>query len=68
MEEREMMKDFTKRQFDQACIRWGFTPELMGYYNVGNGVCVNVLNAGDKRRDRLDYLIRESKKAWGRSL
>jgi hypothetical protein len=33
----------------------------MGYYEVGNGLEVSVLNAGTSRRDQLAYLIRKSK-------
>lgn len=60
------MRDLTKTQFDAACKRYGFKPEMLGYYNVGNGVCVNVLNAGDRKRDRLSYLIKQSEKAEAR--
>jgi hypothetical protein len=56
-------RDLTKTQFGKACARYGFKAEFMGYYDVGNGWCVNVLNAGDRRRDRLAYLIKQSELA-----
>lgn len=56
-------RDLTKAQFARACARYGFRAEFMGYYDVGNGVRANVLNAGDRRRDRLAYLIKQSERA-----
>ena len=56
-----MTRDMTKRQFDEACRRHGFKPEgFLGYHDLGDGLSVSVLNAGDNRRARLAYLVRES--------
>jgi hypothetical protein len=56
-------RDLTKRQFDAACARRGFKASgFMGYYEIGHGTSVSVLNAGDNRRARLAYLIRECAK------
>jgi hypothetical protein len=61
---REMKRDMTEKQFLSACARYGFKRQgFMGYYDVGNGLHVSVLNAGMRRRDWLSYLIRESEKA-----
>lgn len=56
-------RDLTKAQFDAACERRGFKREFMGYFNVGYGLSVYARNAGDRRREQLAYLIRESEKA-----
>ena len=57
-----MTRDMTKAQFRAACERSGFVPEMLGYYRLpipGQHVAVNVLNAGNRRRDRLAYLHSE---------
>ena len=57
-----MSKDMTKAQFDKKAREFGFKPEgFMGYYAlpVEPAVCVSVLNAGDSRRARLAYLLKE---------
>ena len=62
-----MSRDITRKQFDAACARYGFIRQMgMGYYDVGNGVWVSAWNAGDRLRDRLAYLIRESEKVAAR--
>jgi len=53
-----MPRDMTKGQFLQACEKYGFKPlGFLGYYDTGEGHCVSVLNAGDRRRSRLAYLV-----------
>ena len=50
-------RDMTLREFTIACERAGFKREgFMGYYQVGGGLCVSILNAGPRRRDQLAYL------------
>jgi hypothetical protein len=52
-------RDLSARDFHTACARSGFEPEMLGYYRLplpGHHIAVNVLNAGDRRRDRLAYL------------
>ncbi len=54
-----MTRDMTRRQFDAACQRAGFEPELLCYYRLpiaGHHVAVCALNAGNRLRDRLAYL------------
>jgi hypothetical protein len=61
-----MTRDLTERQFNAACARHGFkSRHFMGYYEVGNGLETSVLNAGNRRRDQLAYLIQQSEKAAG---
>lgn len=58
-----MTRDMTRAQFRAACERAGFVPEMLGYYRLpieGHHVAANVLNAGDRRRDRLAYLHAET--------
>lgn len=53
-----MKRDLTAIQFKAAVKRHGFTPVgFMGYYEIGNGLTVSVLNAGPNRRAQLSYLI-----------
>jgi len=57
-------RDITKTQFKVACERRGFKSSgFLGYYDIGHGTSVSVLNAGDNRRARLAYLIQEHDKA-----
>jgi hypothetical protein len=55
-----MSRDMTRREFDAACVRYGFKPQCLGYYDIGNNWHVNKLNGGNRRRDQLAYLIRMS--------
>ena len=60
-----MTRDMTKAQFRAACERAGFVSEMLGYYRLpipGLNIAVNVLNAGDRRRDRLAYLHAETER------
>ncbi len=58
------MRDLTQKQFDAACSRYGFVRQgFLGYYDVGNGTQVSILNAPQSRRAALSYLIRQSEKA-----
>jgi hypothetical protein len=57
-------RDLTKRQFKAACERYGFRPGgFLGYYRITENTSVSVLNAGDRLRDRLAYLIAARDKA-----
>ena len=56
-------RDMTYTQFRAACERAGFIPEMLGYYRLpipGQTIAVNVLNAGDRLRERLAYLHAET--------
>lgn len=61
------MKDLSKRQFARACEKYGFRSKgILGYYDIGNGVCVSVWNAAGKSfhasfRARLAYLLKMRK-------
>ena len=58
------MKDMTKRAFLDACKRRGFKGTgFLGYFEIGNGVSVSVLNAGPTRREQLAYLIQAANRA-----
>ena len=54
-------EDMTKAQFNAACKRHGFhSVGIMGYYSLPETtVSVSILNASDRRRDQLAYLIQE---------
>ena len=58
-------RDMSERQFRAALARYGFTAAgFMGYYNLGipgRRVHASILNAGDRRRDQLAYLLRARK-------
>jgi len=58
-----MTRDMSKRQFDEAAKRNGFTPEgFMGYYELGvegHRCFVSIFNAGSNRRARLAYLLKK---------
>lgn len=61
-----MERDISIKNFHAACKRHGFKPQhILGYYDIGQGACVSILNAGSRRRDQLAYLIREAKKVAG---
>jgi hypothetical protein len=58
-------RDLTRAQFRAACERAGFVPEMLGYYRLpipDQHIAVNILNAGDRRRDRLAYLHAETER------
>ena len=58
------MRDLTKKQFQQACSRHGFkSVGFLGYYDIGGGRSVSVLNAGANRRAQLAYLIKAADEA-----
>jgi len=62
-----MTRDLTQAQFIAACRRYGFEPQLFGYYKLGETpVCVHAPNAGPRRRDQLAYLLAEYEKAQER--
>ena len=55
-------RDMTQRAFDAACERRGFKPHgCFGYYELGaeSRVSVSVFNAGERRRDKLAFLIQQ---------
>lgn len=54
-----MSRDMTQKQFDAALAKHGMQRTgFMGYVKLGvGGVEVSMLNAGDRRRDRLAYLL-----------
>jgi len=55
------MKDLTHNQWNAALSRNGIRPVgFLGYYDIGNGVSVSVLNAGQfaTRRAKLAWLLR----------
>lgn len=56
-------RDMSQSQFDEAVSRHGFKCEgFMGYYKLPapfQNCSVSVLNAGDNRRARLAYLLKE---------
>ena len=56
-------KDMTKAQFRTACEKYGFKPQLfLGYYELpGTNTQVSILNAGNRRRDQLAYLIQQQR-------
>ena len=59
-------RDLTAKQFERALVRHDFTREefsFMGYVcdNV-TGVHICPLNAGDRRRDQLAYLLAQRKR------
>lgn len=57
-------RDMSAKQFAEACERRGFKPAgFMGYYDIGNGRHVSVLNAGHNRRNQLAYLIQNKRLA-----
>lgn len=61
------MRDMSKAAFDAACAKYGFRREgFLGYYQIGHGISVSILNVAPKRRIQLAYLIkcceREEKK------
>lgn len=65
-----MNRDMTKTQFDRRVAELGFRRELMGYYRLPepySNISVCALNAGNRYRDRLAYLLkyveREEQKA-----
>jgi len=63
-----MGRDISKKQFDEACKRHGFTTHgFLGYYNIGYGTEVSILNAGIRKRDQLAYLIQQKDKAKKRN-
>lgn len=57
------MRDITKKYFFDTLEKRGIYHDFCGYYKVTESVCVYAGNAGDKRRARLAYLIKEQKKA-----
>ena len=62
LKRRETMpsRDMSKAEFDRACAKYGFKSRgFLGYYSIGGGREVSVLNAGPRRRDQLAYLIQQ---------
>jgi hypothetical protein len=58
-EEDGVTRDMTKRQFLNALAERGFRLQgFLGYVDLGNGLHVSRLNAGNRLRDQLAYLIR----------
>ena len=56
-------KDISAKRFNTLCQENGFIPEdFWGYYKIGNGVSVSVLNAGSRRRDQFAYLLEMKRK------
>lgn len=54
-----MKRDITEQRFKELCEANGFKSEgFWGYYSIGNGVSVSVLNAGERRRDQFAYLLK----------
>lgn len=55
-------KDMSVGQYHSALDRYGFKPcGFLGYYRMPpphESQSVSVLNAGDRRRDRLAYLLK----------
>lgn len=60
-------RDMTDAQFRAALTRHGMTPQgFMGYVDVGlpnHRLHVSGWNAGDRRRDRLAYLLQKRDEA-----
>ena len=57
-----MARDLTQKQFEAALKRNDIGPrKFFGYHDVGHSVSVSALNAGDRRRDQLAYLIKQKK-------
>jgi len=60
------MRDMSVAQFVEALLSHGMKSQgFMGYVDLGipgRTVCVSYLNAGENRRDRLAYLIREQER------
>jgi hypothetical protein len=58
-------RDLSAAQFAAQCTKLGFKPQgFLGYYDLGlpkAQVCVSVLNAGNRRRDQLAYLLAKRK-------
>ena len=56
-----MSKDLTRRQYESAMKRHGFTARgFMGYWTLPapfQDLSVCSLNAGDRRRDRLKFML-----------
>jgi hypothetical protein len=64
-----MSRDMSRAQFDRECAKRGFRPHgVLGYYDVGHGTSVSVMNAGPRRRDRLAYLIDQAGRAARRQV
>lgn len=56
-----LTRDMTKTEFDRRVAELGFRRELMGYYRLPapyDRVSVCAANAGNRRRDRLAYLLK----------
>lgn len=55
-----MPRDMTKKQFDDACQRYGFKPRgFLGYYEIGHNYSVSIWNAPEQtRRGQLAYLLK----------
>lgn len=60
------MRDLTKAQYQRKLEKYGFKPSgFMGYYSLPapyDSLNVCSLNAGDRLRDRLAYLLTEWEK------
>lgn len=58
-----MKRDLSRAQFEAKAAKEGFEGHgIMGYYKLpipGHHICVSVWNAGERRRDQLNYLRRE---------
>lgn len=54
--------DISKSKFDAICTKEGFSKELCGYYNVGDGLCVYPANAGPGRIDQIEYMRQQRAK------
>jgi hypothetical protein len=66
-----MTRDLTSKQFERALVRHNFGRLRYGFFGcvhdneTGYNVCP--LNAGDRRRDQLAYLLQERAKWLKRS-
>lgn len=59
-------RDLTKEQYENQLKKLGFEKEWLGYWKLPiGGASVCAANAGKRRRDRLDYLLKalEAEKA-----
>lgn len=56
------MRDMTNSEFQRALAARGWTETgVFGYVNLGGGLSVSKLNAGDNRRRQLAYLIAQER-------
>jgi len=56
------MRDISKARMNMLLSMWDIKPDALGYYDVGNGLCVYAGNAGKRRRNQVSYLIQQKQK------